>query len=621
MGEFYGSIHVRTADRDAVRTALAAVMRSKRSQSLLAPTLNGWTTIYPELNGQDASISKALARKLSSDIVHVLVHDGDLFAYCVYRAGKLLDEYNSIPDYFEPVSPRKKKRFAGRPERYKDLLDSDADVAELQRLLADDTIGASEALHRFAEVLHLPNVLTAYEYLLDGETDGIESFDQFFRVPELSEADRRRAAAQAGFDAARHALREAGALLAGLPAPTHGKQSWRPLCCPAPSEGFLVCWSSLFERGETDILHWRPPWSGPPSPIGIRIDNRIYSMAISPSGRYLAAGFSSDNWSIQLWDLPERTLLADMSAAHLANSLAFSPEERLLAFRAHGQVGLVDCMTGDMRDSINLPGERLVVFHPGGHFIVADHVEGLAIIDVASAQLAKVLAIGGLYDTSAMHQHIVAQLQGQAKQMRKAAKRMRSQLEKLGEDTARQYDEQMEKYFEAIAGGELPGAGESTRHSFEQLRRVLFSTTGDELFAVTNEGVRSYAWASLLAADDCVPAPRIAVDAEPVEMDGSFGAGWQQGYTYDLLHDPAAHLLLCCGLAGCIRSIDLATGRDTSVTPRLGPGGLASLHRSRDGQHLCTTSLQPLERHATYTDPPLLVWHYPSLLSFSSSNA
>jgi len=37
-------------------------------------------------------------------VLHVVVHDDDIFCYFFYRGGRLVDRYNSFPDYFAEAS-------------------------------------------------------------------------------------------------------------------------------------------------------------------------------------------------------------------------------------------------------------------------------------------------------------------------------------------------------------------------------------------------------------------------------------------------------------------------------------------------------------------------------------
>src|SRR5207253_5307288 len=180
MGSFYGSIHVRTDDRPAVLDAAEAIARKGRARFLVSPVLRGWVTLFPNGSGQDESLSRTLARRLRQEIIQVIVHDDDIFCYAYYRDGNLVDQYNSQPDYFGAASRKKKEQSRGRPETLAPLLAKPEYLDELKELLsperADETTFASATLQRFAALLGLPNVETAYEYLMQGETDGIEGW-------------------------------------------------------------------------------------------------------------------------------------------------------------------------------------------------------------------------------------------------------------------------------------------------------------------------------------------------------------------------------------------------------------------------------------------------------------
>src|SRR5438874_215364 len=122
MGTHYGSIHVRTEERDRVRAALETVTRAMHVKFLLAPPIGGWTTCYPEQYGHDEKVARDLFGELNCDIFQVLLIDSDVFAYNFYRGNGLLDEYVSIPDYWSEVTQEVRRRQAGEPSRYADLL-------------------------------------------------------------------------------------------------------------------------------------------------------------------------------------------------------------------------------------------------------------------------------------------------------------------------------------------------------------------------------------------------------------------------------------------------------------------------------------------------------------------
>ncbi len=169
MGAFYGAVYLRTDDREAVRRLLKPMARKKRGRFLLGPALGGWVAVYPEGHGQDGRVAADVAGRFPGEVLHVLVHDDDIFAYSYYRGGELLDEYNSRPDYFEEVSPEVKEQCRGRPERLAHLLAPGKTLAELRQLLSPEEAGgalfAGDLLSRFADLLGLANAQTSYEYL------------------------------------------------------------------------------------------------------------------------------------------------------------------------------------------------------------------------------------------------------------------------------------------------------------------------------------------------------------------------------------------------------------------------------------------------------------------------
>src|SRR3954467_12843237 len=102
MGAHFGTIHVFTEDRDAVKRAVEAIDSKGTKKFLIAPAIDGWVTVFPENNGQDDGVSKALAEKLpNKTIIHASVYDDDIFAYHYFENGALKDSYNSCPNYFD----------------------------------------------------------------------------------------------------------------------------------------------------------------------------------------------------------------------------------------------------------------------------------------------------------------------------------------------------------------------------------------------------------------------------------------------------------------------------------------------------------------------------------------
>jgi hypothetical protein len=144
---------------------------------------------YPSRE-QDRKTAEAIQKKLKCEVLYTLVHDSDIFCYDYYRDGKLVDEFNSRPDYFEKVSARKRQSLHGKPEELRGTLRQPSDESKLRRLLmsdGDDRPDAHALLEGFAGLLDLPNAATCYGGLMSGyQDDEIERRVEFVHIPDLA---------------------------------------------------------------------------------------------------------------------------------------------------------------------------------------------------------------------------------------------------------------------------------------------------------------------------------------------------------------------------------------------------------------------------------------------------
>lgn len=114
MGTTYSNCQVRSESQDAVADALKPLLKEP---AYVSPSVGGWVGVYPEGTRTDLDkLAKQLSKQLSCGAFTWNVHDDDIFWYSLYENGKQRDEFNSIPDYFEPVSRAKKNRLRGKPE-------------------------------------------------------------------------------------------------------------------------------------------------------------------------------------------------------------------------------------------------------------------------------------------------------------------------------------------------------------------------------------------------------------------------------------------------------------------------------------------------------------------------
>jgi len=104
MGSSYTNIQVRSRDFERVVDSLRKT--STLPSYVSKPCDRGWISVYPRATeSQDPKILRSIAESLSRDletgVFGLLVHDSDLFFYVLFEEGRLADEYDSDPGYFD----------------------------------------------------------------------------------------------------------------------------------------------------------------------------------------------------------------------------------------------------------------------------------------------------------------------------------------------------------------------------------------------------------------------------------------------------------------------------------------------------------------------------------------
>ena len=102
MGLFYTNTTLRLADQNPV----IDFMKTNRRTGYISPVINGYVVVFDrETEDQNETAITKLTSKFSRQLkcvaFTVLILDGDIFAYWLYRNGKWLDKYNAIPNYFD----------------------------------------------------------------------------------------------------------------------------------------------------------------------------------------------------------------------------------------------------------------------------------------------------------------------------------------------------------------------------------------------------------------------------------------------------------------------------------------------------------------------------------------
>jgi ribosomal protein S18 acetylase RimI-like enzyme len=110
-GPSFGSVHVQTDDEGAVEQAVRKyVPRFGRSAgSVVTEPQNGWTAVYDELCDREPGALRRLGSELSNATGAVAVaiglEEGAVVRYIVFERGSVVDEYLSVPEYFNPLPP------------------------------------------------------------------------------------------------------------------------------------------------------------------------------------------------------------------------------------------------------------------------------------------------------------------------------------------------------------------------------------------------------------------------------------------------------------------------------------------------------------------------------------
>jgi [ribosomal protein S18]-alanine N-acetyltransferase len=162
-GESYASIHVQTDDSAAVEAAVGKYLpRLGGSGARVSGPLNGWVVAYSELTDRDRQARDRLASELSNAtgavVCTLAVEDGRVVRFVFFERGSVVDEYQSVPEYFAPLPPGDVIALAANPTVVARLTGADrASVRAVARTASspDELPPAPQLLEQLAEVLGL----------------------------------------------------------------------------------------------------------------------------------------------------------------------------------------------------------------------------------------------------------------------------------------------------------------------------------------------------------------------------------------------------------------------------------------------------------------------------------
>jgi hypothetical protein len=601
MGGHYGTVHVRTTDRDAVRSAVESIASERTGRFLIAPAIDGWVTVYPDQNGQDKAVSEALAAKLpGKTLIHCLVHDDDIFAYWLFEGGRVVDTYNSCPDYFGDPNPPPR---GGNARALAHLLLDPAEVNELQALLdADRFTFELERQDQFAALLGLPNTAYAYEYLQGGETDGVRQWKKFVHVPDLApeKAARRAAAAQVRAEL-KQLQRDGILLLDELAEKSTDKRFFKtPAWAIDPSGPAIVrSWQDSVRTAEQTAIWQRitaPAWQ--PESWDFPGVGQASSLQFSPTGSRLAV-YSANRSRVDVWDTQKRQQLAGKELPGPVIAMSFSPDECWLFVVVHNhppptqlhRIGL----RPDSQDAL-LAHESLhfeaIIPHPDGRLLaLVDNYGILVVVDATSMQ---VINQAWIKETnSLLPEAIRDDMVGNA-------------MEKvLGELKNHMSETQLDQYRLQCARHFLPK---------EAIRLGIFSPDGDWLFCGTRGGLRALKWDDVLHCPNMAPVPvRLSADAQPAHHKGRGGTALEHTLVYGVVYDVLRERVLFSGLEGKICFLELNDGGTGDLLSVPARASLIQLALTPDRLALVATAHQFDSESNRAVPTHFQVWSYPAL--------
>ena len=121
-GRSYGSIHVQSDDLGSIERAVAQFVPrlpgGSRGSEVTQPR-NGWVTVYDEACDRDPGALRRLAKELSERMGAVVIAIGveheQVVRFVLHEAGRIVDEYLSVPEHYGPLPPGDKIALAANP--------------------------------------------------------------------------------------------------------------------------------------------------------------------------------------------------------------------------------------------------------------------------------------------------------------------------------------------------------------------------------------------------------------------------------------------------------------------------------------------------------------------------
>ncbi len=172
-GPSFGSIHVQTDDLGAVERAVQQFvprLPGGSRGSSVTPPHNGWITVYDDACDRDPSVLRRLATELSERTGAVVIAIGieheQVVRFVLFEAGRIVDEYLSVPEYYGPLPPGDAIALAANPRVVARLMGAEPAAVRAAARTAASPSGlppAAELLEQIATAIGLEGTAHGWE--------------------------------------------------------------------------------------------------------------------------------------------------------------------------------------------------------------------------------------------------------------------------------------------------------------------------------------------------------------------------------------------------------------------------------------------------------------------------
>jgi ribosomal protein S18 acetylase RimI-like enzyme len=121
-GRSFGSIHVQSDDLGGVERAVQQFvprLPGGSGGSSVTPPYNGWIVVYDDACDRDPSVLRRLATELSERtgavVIAIGVEHEQVVRFVLLEAGRIVDEYLSVPEHYGPLPPGDAIALAANP--------------------------------------------------------------------------------------------------------------------------------------------------------------------------------------------------------------------------------------------------------------------------------------------------------------------------------------------------------------------------------------------------------------------------------------------------------------------------------------------------------------------------